>query len=156
MYGLRGHAMYGSGHESVLTQARSNSSASLLQGVRELGLCRAGPPGAEKRSTQESLTRRHTEGGPLRAALLQRDEGRRRGGAGAAPLLPPPSRPALCRSKRQSFDLQGLGQTRLLMPNLITAGPVTVLCVLKILGSLAGSLLELAPRVYAICRSELG
>jgi len=52
--------------------------------------------------------------------------------------------------------LQGLGQTRLLMPNLITAGPVTVLCVLKILGSLAGSLLELAPRVYAICRSELG
>ena len=118
--------------------------------------CRAGPPGAEKRSTQESLTRRHTEGGPLRAALLQRDEGRRRGGAGAAPLLPPPSRPALCRSKRQSFGLQGLGQTRLLMPNLITAGPVTVLCVLKILGSLAGSLLELAPRVYAICRSELG
>ena len=52
--------------------------------------CRAGPPGAEKRSTQESLTRRHTEGGPLRAALLQRDEGRRRGGAGAAPLLSPP------------------------------------------------------------------
>ena len=28
--------------------------------------------------------------------------------------------------------------------------------VLEVLGSLAGSLLELSPRVYVICRSELG